>query len=122
MNGKDKRVLEKILKYCDEVMATNAYFHSDESLFKDAERGFVYRNAVSMPLLQIGELSKNLSDGFVNGHREIPWRMMARMRDFLAHHYGSIDMNTTFLTATVDVPNVREQVLRILEGMEADSV
>lgn len=115
MNGRDKKILQKILKYCDEIIATNAYFKSDESLFKDAERGFLYRNAVSMPLLQIGELSKSLSDEFVSLRTEIPWRMMARMRDVLAHHYGGIDMNATFWTATRDVPEVRKQVFRILE-------
>ena len=74
MNDKDRQILEKILRYCNEVIATNAYFHSDEALFKDEERGFVYRNAVSMPLLQIGELSKGLSSEFVGRHGGIPWR------------------------------------------------
>ena len=119
MNGRDKKILQQIVKYCDEVIATNEHFHNDEALFKDAERGFLYRNAVSMPLLQIGELSKILSDEFVSAHTGIPWRMMARMRDVLAHHYGGVDMNTTFSTATTDVPEVRKQVLRILEDMDA---
>ena len=114
MNDKDRQILEKILRYCNEVIATNAYFHSDEALFKDEERGFVYRNAVSMPLLQIGELSKGLSSEFVSRHRGISWRM----RDVLAHHYGGIDMNTTFLTSTIDVPEVRKQISSILEATE----
>ena len=118
MNGRDKKILQKIVKYCDEAIATNEHFHNDESLFKDAERGFLYRNAVSMPLLQIGELSKSLSDEFVSHYTGIPWRMMARMRDVLAHHYGGVDMDTTFSTATEDVPEVRKQVLRILENMD----
>lgn len=118
MNGRDKRILRKIVKYCDEVIATNAHFYNDERLFKDIERGFMYRNAVSMPILQIGELSKNLSEEFIAQYPGIPWKMMARMRDVLAHHYGAIDMDTTFLTATVDVPEVRKQTLQILEYTE----
>ena len=114
MNGRDKKILQRIVKYCDEVIATNEHFHNDEALFKDAERGFLYRNAVSMPLLQIGELSKGLSSEFVSRHRGIPWRM----RDVLAHHYGGIDMNTTFLTSTIDVPEVRKQISSILEATE----
>ena len=121
MRDRDKLVLQKILKYCGEVTATNEHFHSDETLFKDVERGFVYRNAVSMPILQIGELCKNLSDGFVAQHSGIPWKMMARMRDVLAHHYGAIDMDTTFLTATVDVPEVRRQVSAILADWETET-
>ena len=120
MRDRDKRILQKIVKYCDEVDAANEHFHHDEGLFKDAERGFLYRNAVSMSILQIGELSKNLSAEFIRRHTGVPWKMMARMRDVLAHHYGAIDMNTTFVTATVDVQEVKKQVSEILAEWETE--
>lgn len=118
MKERDRQILQKIVKYCDEIIATNSHFKSDEKLFKDPENGFIYRNAVSMPILQIGELSKNLSDEFVSQYKRIPWQMMARMRDVLAHHYGSIDMSTSFLTATKDTVEVRNQILAILNEGE----
>lgn len=32
-----------------------------------------YRNAVTMPILQIGELANRLSDEFKRSYPEIPW-------------------------------------------------
>ena len=37
----------------------------------------------------IGEAAKNIDPGFKAKHPEIPWRLMARMRDKLIHEYTS---------------------------------
>ncbi|MBQ7655289.1 MAG: DUF86 domain-containing protein [Clostridia bacterium] len=65
-----------------------------------------YRNAVAMCILQIGELVKQLSDGFVKEYPGIPWKMMARTRDQYAHHYGNMDFSMLWDTATQDIPGV----------------
>ena len=58
---KDRSIIRHILKYCQEADAAVDYFGNDESAFMSNP---VYRNAVSMPIQQIGELAKHLSDDF----------------------------------------------------------
>ncbi|MBR4546137.1 MAG: DUF86 domain-containing protein [Oscillibacter sp.] len=99
MNRRDEVIREKILGYCREIEEAHRHFREDKSLFCDRENGAVYRNAVSMPLLQIGELAKNLSDEFRACHSEIPWRDAMRMRDLFAHHYGAVDYEQTWDTS-----------------------
>ena len=81
MNQKDKTILIKIMDYCLEIKATHEYFQQDKELFKNEKSGFIYRNSITMPILQIGELSKMLSMEFLNEYTKIPWKMIMRMRD-----------------------------------------
>ena len=53
-----------------------------------------------MCILQIGELVKHLSAEFVQSHPSIDWRSAARARDIYAHHYGRMDFEIAWETAT----------------------
>jgi uncharacterized protein with HEPN domain len=103
MNDKDRTIVLKILRYCRQVEETHRQFQEDSALFFSEEKGFIYRNAVSMPILQIGELAKNLSDGFRSTHDAIPWRAIMGMRDIFAHHYGSVDYSELWHSSHEDV-------------------
>ncbi len=103
MNKKDQRIVTKIFKYCDEIRRTHMFFDHDERLFKDEHKGFVYRNALTMPILQIGELSKNLSKEFCEQYNKVPWREIMGMRDIFAHHYGTVDYEIVWNTAVTDI-------------------
>ena len=52
MNGRDKAILEHIVRYCDEVEQTVELFGSSEESFQDS---FVFRNAVSMRRYEVSE-------------------------------------------------------------------
>lgn len=106
MNDRDKVVLEKIAEYCKEIKETHDYFDSDREAFVSKE-GFVYRNSITMPILQIGELTKNLSEEFRNEHSSISWKSVAGMRDVFAHHYGSIDYELVWNTSTKDIEDLK---------------
>lgn len=75
--------------------------------------GFIYRNAITMPILQIGELVKNLSDEFRTDNN-IPWKLLARTRDFYAHNYGALDYDVTWDTSQNDIPKLKEELEDIL--------
>lgn len=62
------------------------------------------QSAVVHQLLIIGEATKRLSEAFRNQQGTIPWRIIARMRDVLIHHYDSVDVDEVWKTATTDVP------------------
>ena len=111
---RDIVIVKKIIKYCDEVRLTHKLFKNDKDLFFDKEQGCIYRNAITMPILQIGELVKNLSEEFRTQNNNIPWRSIARTRDFYAHNYGSLNFNTTWDTSQDDIPNLKEELEDIL--------
>lgn len=72
-----------------------------EALFMDSR---LYQHAVAMCILEIGELAKHLSEGFLQEHAEIPWRAICRMRDMYAHHYHRTDPQQLWATVTMDLP------------------
>ena len=57
-------------------------------------------DAVSMRLLEIGEAVKAVSPELTATEPDIPWRDIAGMRDFLAHHYFA--MNPEIVQLTID--------------------
>ncbi len=118
MNQKDKTILEKIMVYCLEIKNTHEYFDHDKTLFVNEKRGFIYRNSITMPILQIGELSKMLSEDFLNSYTKIPWKMIMRMRDIVAHHYGSLDYEIVWNTSVSDIPKLHLEIEEILKGRQ----
>ncbi len=103
MNNRDELILRKIDAYCEQINQTHEFFRDDQALFFDEEAGFVYRNSVAMPILQIGELSKKLSEEYIQTNKTIPWRAIMGMRDVFAHHYGSVDYQELWQTAHEDI-------------------
>jgi hypothetical protein len=52
MGSRDAQIVEKILRYCNEIVGTHEREHFNQAFFFDAEHGYSYRNAIAMPLLQ----------------------------------------------------------------------
>ena len=71
MNDRDRVIIEKILGYCNEIKQTHEFFKNDKEAF-NSEEGVVYRNSITMPILQVGELTKSLSEEFRSDYSEIP--------------------------------------------------
>ncbi len=58
-----------------------------------------------MSLMQISELSRDLSDEFIESTKnQIPWKAVKALRNWIAHEYMDLDINTIWETATVDIP------------------
>ena len=68
---RDLQVLLHIAYHCRVIEETIRQFGKDKERF---DNSIIYRNAVSMPLMQIGELVKHLSARFKETHPEIPWK------------------------------------------------
>ncbi len=67
--NRDQRILEHIISYCQQIEEAVSRFGNDFDLF---EQDAVYHNAVSLCILQIGELVGNLTEDFRVQHKEIP--------------------------------------------------
>lgn len=105
MNTRDEIVLKKIIQYADEISETISRFNlSHDSFIED----FVARNAISMCILQIGELVGKLSDEFKAENNAMPWREIKAMRNIAAHNYGEIDIDILWETAICDIPDLKE--------------
>lgn len=105
MNSRDIIVLKKIIQYADEISATISRFSLTQQSFAE---DFVARNAISMCILQIGELVGKLTEEFRTVNNKMPWREIKAMRNIAAHNYGEIDIDILWETATGDIPQLME--------------
>ena len=86
--NRDRDIVFHILRYCEEIEQAAARFGDNKALFMEDA---VYRNAVSMPVQQIGELAKHLTEEFIALHADIPWKQIKGMRTWFAHQYLNMD-------------------------------
>lgn len=112
MNNRDLLILNKIIQYSEQITATIDRFNLTQKSF---EEDFVAKNAISMCILQIGELVGKLSDDFKSEYNNIPWRDIKAMRNIAAHNYGEIDIDILWETATGDIPELRMFCTKVLE-------
>lgn len=77
---RDFNLLRHIARYCDDAIDA-ARQAGSEAAFVESR---LYQHAVAMCVLEIGELSKHLSEDFLRTHAEMPWRAICRMRDIRA--------------------------------------
>ncbi|MBQ8506065.1 MAG: DUF86 domain-containing protein [Clostridia bacterium] len=101
---RDRNCIEHMLRYCKQLDSSLEEIQRSRERFLSSN---TYQNAVAMCILQLGELTKQLSQDFISTHREIPWNLIARTRDIYAHHYGSIDVEMLWATAVGDIPALR---------------
>ena len=64
----------------------------------------------------LGEAVKNLSAELTAGETAVPWRLIAGTRDRLIHAYFSVDLDAVWSMVEQDLPTLRLEVSRILEG------
>lgn len=102
MADRDQSVLRHIKSHCDDIEGFIERFGRNYDLFTSDK---AYFNAVSMGILQIGELAGGLSDDYrAKTAKTIPWSNIKGMRNIVAHAYGSIDEGLLWETVTEDIP------------------
>lgn len=102
----NEQILRHIIKYAEQIEEANAMFNASE---KELENNSVYRNAVALCILQIGELANRLTEDYrAMTEAQIPWRAIRGLRNIVAHHYGKIDYKSLWETINQDIPVLRE--------------
>jgi uncharacterized protein with HEPN domain len=81
-----------------------------EAFLKDLKT----QSATLHQLMVIGEAVKRLSTQFRDQNRDIPWSLIAGMRDHLIHAYDAVDLDEIWKTATHDVPDLLAKVEPLL--------
>lgn len=109
MLHRDQIIIQKILSEIDvgiDMMdkAELNVFLADEKL----------KRAISMTVLNIGELVKNITEETRKGYPQVPWKAIAGMRDITAHKYQTLRMEDVYYTVQKDFPVLKEQLSGIL--------
>ena len=58
----------------------------------------------------IGEASACLSQVYKSAHPEVAWKDIVALRNLVVHHYWVIDVAKIWIYATVDVPELLNQL------------
>lgn len=88
MNERDYQLILHIKKHCEDI----SDFIEQGGAYSSFITNQMYFNAVTMSLLQIGELAKHFSDKFIEDTKQIiPWNKIRGLRNIVAHGYDSLD-------------------------------
>ena len=102
MDKHDEQILLHIYTHCTDLEGFINRFGNTIDVFKK-DRAFY--NSVCMSLMQISELSRNLTSDFIESTREqISWSAVKGLRNWIAHEYMDQDMDIIWETATGDLP------------------
>lgn len=102
----DFDILCHILRYCERIECIMERFGYEEKIFRN---DMAYRDAVSMNLLQIGELAGHFSDDYRLQTREkMNWSAIRGMRNLFAHDYGNMDEHIIWNTAVDSIQELKE--------------
>ena len=110
---RDISIIEKIIKYCNQIEEAHQRFDSSFEKFKTDS---LYHNAVCLCLMQIGELTNHLSENFKAAHADIPWNAIRGMRNIVAHEYGNIDFEIVWETASVEIKDLCDFCMNITKN------
>jgi uncharacterized protein with HEPN domain len=80
---------------------------ADDSYDKFKEN-FLMKNSLALNIIQIGEMSMQLSDELKSKHEEIPWKEIKAMRNVAVHKYIKFDYKIAWDTVKEDIPALKE--------------
>ena len=109
MEHRDRVILQKVLSEIE--IAQNMMGNCSLEQFEQNE---MLKRAVSMTVINIGELVKNLGGETRAAHTHIPWKAIAGFRDIAAHKYQTLRMEDVYETVAEDFPSLKEQINKIL--------
>lgn len=110
--SKNIDILEHIVKYCLEIDDAK---HQFDNSFEAFEKNSIFRNAVSMCFLQIGELVKHLTPEFKQYNDTIEWHKIQGMRNIFAHDYGNIDISIVWRTMETEIPRLEDFCIKTIK-------
>jgi uncharacterized protein with HEPN domain len=106
---KDERIfLFQILEFIEKI---EAYTQGGKEEFMLSS---MIQDAVIRNFEIIGEAVKQISDGIKKDYPDIHWREIAGFRDILIHRYMGIDLDAVWNVVTIDLPEMKEQIMKIL--------
>lgn len=112
MNARDAAALREIVRLC----GVGANLAARGRLWYLGDPDNVPGLAAESLIIKIGENVARLSANTTDGHPEVPWSLIKRMRDRLVHHYEGTDYGAVWDTIVVDLPRINRHVQSIDAG------
>lgn len=106
MNERDDAALTEIVRLCG--VGANLVARGDKWYLVDPDN--VPGLATESLIIKIGENVARLSEATTDRHPEVPWSLIKRMRDRLAHHCEGIDYGAVWDTLIVDLPAISRYI------------
>ena len=110
MKKSDEIVLKKILK---EI----AYLQSKTNtvaLFEDFDNDEDKKRIVAMTLINIGELTRHISQECKDAAKDIPFKNIIGLRDVAAHGYHSLKSDSIWGTVKNSIPDLKSKIEKLL--------
>lgn len=115
MNGRDGAALTEIVRLCG--VGANLVSRGHEWYLNDPDN--VPGLAAESLIIQIGENVARLSADTTDRHPEVPWSLIKRMRDRLAHHYEGTDYGAVWDTLVSDLLTISGHIDVLVRGENA---
>ena len=110
LTKREEGLLRGIIKHCNKISAKMSGLRRI-----DLDENEDVLQIICFNILQIGELAKNFEPAFIENHNRVPWRQIKKMRDKVAHGYGSIDKDIVWETASKDIGSLQTYCREILQ-------
>lgn len=105
----NEHYIEEIIKNIDFILG-----HMNGVSKESLEADEVLADSMVFRLIQISELSKNLTEEYKSRHDTIPWGDITALRNRLVHDYGNVDMTIVYDTLTKDIAELKQELSRLL--------
>ncbi len=106
MNQRDEQVITHIYFHCKDIEEFILRFGDS---FENFSQDRAYFNSVCMSIMQISELSRELSDGYCESTKELmPWEKVKGIRNIIAHGYSELNEKAMWKTAKEDIPILKK--------------
>ena len=104
-------VIQKILGYCNDI---EEHMNQINATYEVYLSNKMFRYSCDMCVLQIGELTKQLTSDFREQHPEILWHKIKGLRNVYVHEYEKVDYEQAWRTLIQSVPELKTQLEKIL--------
>jgi len=102
---KNETITKKIICEIETINRFVAEMNESDFLADDKTQ-----RAVTMTLINIGELSKAYTDDFLYSKKDIPWKAIQATRNVAAHNYEVVDMSIVWDTVKVSLPILQKEL------------
>ena len=98
LSVKEIGLLKSIIKHCNKINEKMVGLTRE-----DLDTNEDVLQIICFNIMQIGELAKNFEPAFIQKYDKEPWAQIKKMRDKVAHGYGSIDTDRVWKPALNDI-------------------